>query len=79
MRLLVRPEVGAEPDAVHRVFLAAVAQGPGVGPAIAALWRDAGFLRVERRPPLSTPAGKILHLHRLPRDQAEPAVHAPAP
>jgi hypothetical protein len=27
------------------------------------LWRDAGLLRVERRPPLVTAAGKILHLH----------------
>jgi hypothetical protein len=79
MRLLVHPEVGAEPDEVHRVFLDAVAREPGVGPAIAALWRDAGFLRVERRPPLSTTAGKILHLHRLQRDQAGPAVHPPAP
>jgi hypothetical protein len=79
MRLLVRPDIGAEPDEVHRVFLAAVGQGPGVGPAIAALWRDAGLLRVEQRPPLSTTAGKILHLHRLRRDQAGSAVHAPAP
>jgi hypothetical protein len=27
-------------------------------------WRQAGLLSVERRAPLSTPAGKILHLHR---------------
>jgi hypothetical protein len=79
MRLLVRPEVGAEPDEVRRVFLAAVAQGPGVGPAIATLWRDAGFLRVERRPPLSTTAGKILHLHRLRRDEAVSGFHVSAP
>ncbi len=79
MRLLVRPEIRAEPDEVHRVFLAAVAQGPGVGPAIAALWRDAGSLRVERRPPLSTTAGKILHLHRLHRERAGSAVHVPPP
>jgi hypothetical protein len=27
------------------------------------VWRDAGLLQVERRAPLSTGAGKILHLH----------------
>lgn len=29
-------------------------------------WRDAGLLRVERRAPLVTAAGKILHLHAGP-------------
>jgi hypothetical protein len=27
------------------------------------MWRDAGFLRVERRPLRAMPTGKILHLH----------------
>jgi hypothetical protein len=31
-------------------------------------WRQVGMLRVERRPPLATPGGKILHLHQVPRN-----------
>jgi hypothetical protein len=27
------------------------------------LWDTPGFLRVERRPPVATASGKILHLH----------------
>jgi hypothetical protein len=27
------------------------------------VWRDAGLLRVERRPPVATATGKVLHLH----------------
>jgi hypothetical protein len=37
-------------------------------------WRDAGYLQVERRPPLATPSGKILHLH-----QSRPAVAGTGP
>jgi hypothetical protein len=28
-------------------------------------WRQSGLLRVERRPPLATAAGKVLHLHQI--------------
>jgi hypothetical protein len=30
-------------------------------------WRPAGLPRVERRPPNTTPMGKILHLHQQRR------------
>ena len=29
------------------------------------VWRDAGLLRVERRPPVATETGKVLHLHSV--------------
>jgi hypothetical protein len=29
-------------------------------------WQEGKLLKVERRPPLSTPSGKILHLHVQP-------------
>ena len=68
LRLLVHPAVGAvDPDAVTDAFLAAVGTGSGVERVMAIQWRQAAMLRVERRPPLATPGGKILHLHQAPR------------
>jgi hypothetical protein len=64
LRLLVHPLVGALDD--HRVaetFLGAISRGSGVERVMGLAWRDAGVLRVERRPPLATGTGKILHLH----------------
>jgi hypothetical protein len=64
LRLLVHPRIGAvDGDAVVATFLAAVGSGPAAERLMGAVWRDAGFMRVERRPPLATSAGKILHLH----------------
>ena len=59
VRPLVRPEVGP----VDAEALAAVAAGSGVERVMGLLWRDARMVRVERRPPLATPTGKILHVH----------------
>jgi len=44
------------------------------------VWRDADLLSVERRPPLLTAAGKILHLH-VARGQptAEVGRNSPGP
>jgi hypothetical protein len=39
-------------------------------------WRQAGLLRVERRPPVVTGAGKILHLHRVAAPRGEPSSHS---
>jgi hypothetical protein len=62
--LLVHPVVGpAPPEEVARAFLAAISPGSGVERVMGTVWRDAGFPRVERRPPLATPSGKVLHLH----------------
>ena len=64
LRLLVRPEVGpVDADALARAFLAAVAAGSGVERVMGLLWQDSGMVRVERRSPLATPTGKILHVH----------------
>jgi hypothetical protein len=65
LRLRVHPALGPLDDAeVRGVFLEAVA---GVSPAarVASLaWRAAGVVVVERRPPLPTLGGKVLHVHR---------------
>jgi hypothetical protein len=64
LRLLVHPLVGPLDDRlVVAAFLDAIDQGSGVERLMALTWRDAGVLRVERRPPVSTGTGKILHLH----------------
>ncbi len=44
-------------------FLAAIGPGTGVERIMGHVWRDGQFLRVERRAPLATASGKILHLH----------------
>jgi hypothetical protein len=65
LRLLVHPSVGpVEADAVADVFLSALGEGSGVERVMTTQWRQARLLRVERRPPLATPGGKIQHLHQ---------------
>lgn len=64
LRLLVNPAVGrVDPKNVAEKFIASVSNGPGAERVMALAWRDAGLIRVERRPPITTSAGKILHLH----------------
>jgi hypothetical protein len=64
LRLFVHPEVGRlDPDTVAETFLTAISQGSGVERVMGLAWRDAGFLKVERRAPLVTRTGKVLHLH----------------
>lgn len=50
--------------AVSSAFLAAVAAGSGVERVMGLLWQDAQMVRVERRPPLTTATGKVLHVHK---------------
>jgi hypothetical protein len=65
VRLLVHPRVGqVDPHEMAGTFLAAIGEGSGTERVMATVWRDAALLRVERRPPLTTASGKILHLHR---------------
>jgi hypothetical protein len=64
VRLLVHPAVGPlESARVARSFLAAIGSGSGAERIMSTVWRDAGLLEVERRPPLTGPSGKILHIH----------------
>jgi hypothetical protein len=68
LRLLVHPRVGAvDPEAVAVAFLTAVSNGQAAERLMGTLWQDARVLRVERRPPIETGGGKILHLHAPPR------------
>jgi hypothetical protein len=61
--LLVAPRVGPlDPDVLAKAFLDCLASAgrTGLAPLV---WRDAGLLRVERRPPLTGSTGKVLHRH----------------
>jgi hypothetical protein len=65
IRLLIHPTVGpvVEQEIVD-VVLGAIGQGSGAARVMALNWRNAGILRVERRAPLTTANGKVLHLLR---------------
>jgi hypothetical protein len=72
LSLLVHPGVGPlDPVAVRETFLATVSQGSGVERVMGLAWREAALLRIERRAPERTSAGKILHL-RSPRATLQP-------
>jgi hypothetical protein len=65
LRLLVHPAVGTlEPAAVAEAFLSTLGAGAGAERIMTMQWRQAGLLHVERRPPIATAGGKILHLHQ---------------
>jgi hypothetical protein len=64
IRLLVHPAVGSlDSDAVVRAFLDAIGAGSGAARMMARVWGDADVVTLERRPPVATATGKILHLH----------------
>jgi hypothetical protein len=64
VRLLVHPAVGPlDPAQVAEAFLSALGGGSGAERIMGTVWRDAGLLRVERRPPIAAASGKVLHLH----------------
>jgi hypothetical protein len=70
LRLLVHPAVGPlNEDTVADAFLTAIGRGSGAERVMALHWRQAGLVHVERRPPLVTLSGKILHIH-LDRSRA---------
>ncbi len=67
LRLLVHPSIGpVDPAAVSKTFLDAIGSSSEVKRDMAAQWRQAGFLQVERRAPYPTASGKILHLVAAP-------------
>jgi hypothetical protein len=64
VRLLVHPAVGAlDAEAVRYAFIGALGVGSGTERIMTTVWGDADVLRVERRAPIVTATGKILHLH----------------
>jgi hypothetical protein len=68
LRLLVHPSLGPlDAEAVADAFLSAIGAGSGAEHVMALQWRQAGLVGVERRVPLATASGKILHLHQEQR------------
>jgi hypothetical protein len=67
LALRVHPRVGAlDAGAVADAFLDGIALGSGIERVTALAWREAGLVRVERRPPLATAGGKVpLVQHRV--------------
>jgi hypothetical protein len=67
LALLVHPAVGPlDPGTVAEAFLSALGTGSGVERVMAMQWQQARLIQVERRPPVATAGGKILHLHQAP-------------
>ena len=78
LQLLVHPRVGTfDPSAVADTFLHALGDQSEGDRLMELQWRQEGVLRVERREPLTTRTGKILHLH-LERTRPERDVSRPA-
>ena len=65
LELRVHPALGRLDEAAIRdAFLEAIAGLSSSGRVTALRWRADGLPRVERRPPLTTVTGKILHVHQ---------------
>jgi hypothetical protein len=66
LRLLVHPRVGRlDEPAVADAFLAAIGGGSGAERVMELQWRQGGVVQVERRAPLVSAAGKVLHVSRV--------------
>jgi hypothetical protein len=64
LKLLAHPGLGAlDEGRVRKVFFANIGLGSGAEKVMELTWKQAGLFRIERRPPVSTGSGKILHLH----------------
>lgn len=65
LRLLVHPAVGPlDDEVVADAFLSALGAGSETQRVMTQQWRQLGLLSVDRRPPLATAGGKVLHLHQ---------------
>lgn len=65
LRLVVDPRLGPLDDhALIDAFLEALAQASPTRRMMTLAWRDAGVVRIERRAPMATPSGKIMHFQR---------------
>ena len=77
VRLLVHPRVRLTSlDAVRRVFLDAISQESETARVMGIAWRDAQLVSVERRAPIPTASGKILHLRGAPAPHATSPMHS---
>jgi hypothetical protein len=66
--LVIHPSVGPlDPKEVADAFLSMIGSDSGSTRVAELQWRQGGILRVERRPPVPTPSGKVLHLHQVRR------------
>lgn len=64
LKLVVHPAIGPlDQNAVVDTFLTSISKGSGAQRVMGLLWRDSRIVTVERRTPLTTPSGKILHLY----------------
>lgn len=64
LRLLVHPSLGPlDTSALVETFLEGIGGGVGVERLMGLVWRGAGLVEVDRRPPRATATGKILHVH----------------
>jgi hypothetical protein len=74
LRLLVHPSLGPlDPKLVADAFLDGIGPGSGVERLMGLVWREAGVVEVERRPPYATSSGKLLHVHVEHRGAVPPA------
>jgi hypothetical protein len=71
LSLVVHPALGPlDEAALVETFLDTLGRGDGAERIMTLQWRQAGLLKVERRPPYATHSGKILHLHQIRRQEA---------
>lgn len=74
IRLLVHPRLGVlDEGEIGRVFLEEIGHGSGAERVMGSLWREAGFLSVERQKPQTNYAGKVLHLSAGEGYRADPS------
>jgi hypothetical protein len=80
LSLLVNPSLGPLDDgAVLRTFLDALASTSAANRVMERMLKESGSLRVERRAPVSSQAGKILHLHLARRGKPDPPARERGP
>jgi len=64
LRLVIHPRLGPfDEQAVARLFFEGISRAGGADEVMGLAWQAGNLLKVERRLPLATPSGKILHLH----------------
>jgi len=64
LKLLAHPNLGPlDEGLVRKVFYANLGRGSGAGKVMELTWKQSGLFVIERRPPVATGSGKILHLH----------------